>query len=74
MISQHGTLGAVRRLINAPSISDGFVHLWEHQRLDLTAESLVVRDRYAHLFTEKELEIARKRLTEFGYLPSSVSA
>lgn len=74
MISQYGALGAVRRILNAPAISDGFVTLWERNRLDLTAESLVVRQRYEHLFTEQEREVARSRLAEFGYEVSSVSA
>jgi hypothetical protein len=58
----------------APSVSDGFVSLWEKQRLDLTVEALVVEGRFAHLFTEDELGIARRRLDDFGYAVSSASA
>ena len=52
MVTQHGALGAVRRLLAAPAVSDGFVTLWERQRLDLTVEALVVDPRFAHLFTD----------------------
>jgi hypothetical protein len=67
MITQYGALGAARRLLAAPAVSDGFVTLWERQRLDLAVESLVVDERFAHLFTEDERETARKRLTDFGH-------
>ncbi|GEL18380.1 DUF262 domain-containing protein [Pseudonocardia asaccharolytica] len=69
MVTQHGALGAARRLLAAPAVSDGFVTLWERQRLDLSVESLVVDERFAHLFTEEERETARKRLADFGYDP-----
>jgi len=74
MITQHGALGAARKLLLAPSVSDGFVSLWEKQRLDLTVEALVVERRFAHLFTDDELSIARRRLDDFGYAVSSASA
>ncbi|MCD2186606.1 GmrSD restriction endonuclease domain-containing protein [Actinomycetospora soli] len=67
MISQHGALGATQRLLSAPAVSDGFVKLWEHQRLDLTAEALVLDPRFAALFTDSERKVARARLDDFGY-------
>ncbi|MFD1531911.1 GmrSD restriction endonuclease domain-containing protein [Pseudonocardia aurantiaca] len=67
MISEHGTLGAVRRLLHAPAVSDGFVLLWERQRLDLAVEALVVDERFAALFSTEERDVAIARLEEFGY-------
>ena len=67
MISQHGALGATQRLLSAPAVSDGFVKLWENQRLDLTAEALVLDARFADLFTDAERKVARARLDDFGY-------
>jgi hypothetical protein len=72
MITQYGALGAARRLLHAPAVSDGFVTLWERRRLDLTVESLAVDERFAHLFTDEERAIARKRLEDFGYVPTPV--
>jgi hypothetical protein len=69
MLAQHGSLGAVRRLLAAPAVSDGFVLLWERQRLDLSVEAIVIDPRFAHLFTEQEREIAGRRLEDFGYDP-----
>ncbi|MQA13359.1 MAG: DUF262 domain-containing protein [Pseudonocardiaceae bacterium] len=71
MITQHGTLGAARRLLAAPAVSDGFVRLWEKQRLDLSVESLATDERFAHLFTEQEQATARQRLDDFGYGPAA---
>lgn len=70
MVTQHGALGATRRLLHAPAVSDGFVTLWERRRLDLTVESLVVDDRFAHLFTDEERQVARKRLDDFSNGPA----
>jgi hypothetical protein len=67
MIGQHGALGATRRLLAAPAVSDGFVKLWENDRLDLTAEALVLEPRFADLFTDEERETAHRRLEDFGY-------
>lgn len=71
MVTQYGALGAARRLLHAPAVSDGFVTLWERGRLDLTVESLVVDERFAHLFTEEEREVARRRLADFGHGPAA---
>lgn len=55
-------------LINAERPSDGFTHLYERGRLDLTVEAMVVENPQWHpLFTEAELERARRRLRAYGY-------
>ena len=71
MVTQYGALEAARRLLHAPAVSDGFVTLWERQRIDLTVETLVVDERFAALFTEEERAVARKRLDDFGYGPTA---
>jgi hypothetical protein len=71
MVTSHGALGATRKLLHAPAVSDGFVSLWERNRLDLTVEALVSEARFAHLFTDEEREVARKRLADFGYALSA---
>ncbi len=66
MISQHGALGATRKLLAAPAVSDGFVKLWENDRLDLTAERSCSTSgsRPVH---RGEREIGAPRLDDFGY-------
>jgi hypothetical protein len=68
MIAQHGAVGAARRLLGAPTVSDGFVLLWERQRLDLTVEALVLDPMFDDLFTAEERATANARLEEFGYV------
>ena len=72
MVSQYGALGAVRRLLAAPAVSDGFVTLWERQRLDLSVEALVLDDRFAAPVHRDEREVARKRLDDFGHGPAEL--
>ena len=67
MVTDSGGLGAAKALLRAPDISDGFTALWELGRLDLTIEAVVVRDPWNTLFTDQELAVARKRLSDLGY-------
>jgi hypothetical protein len=62
-----GSLTAARQLLHAPGVSEGFTKLWEHQRLDLTVETHVLKPEFQHLFTPQELDIAPSRLREYGY-------
>jgi hypothetical protein len=68
MLAEHGGLETARRLLAANKISDGFTALWERKRLDLTVEALALKPEFQDLFIEEELETARHRLEQFGYL------
>jgi hypothetical protein len=67
MVAEHGGLKAARKLLAASEPSSGFTVLWEHHRLDLSVESLVLRPDYYSLFTDQEREIARTRLADYGF-------
>lgn len=68
MVSNEGGLQTARTLINSANPSDGYSKLWELGRLDLSVEAVVVQSSKFHsLFTEHELEICKKRLSDFGY-------
>jgi hypothetical protein len=68
MLCERGGLSTAKYLINDPSESQGYTALWERGRLDLTVEALVSDDpRWHPLFTDDELERARKRLIKYGY-------
>ena len=60
MLQEHGGVETARRLL--PEMSDGFVTLWEHGRLDLTVEYLVLQSKWHDLFTDDERKTARQRL------------
>jgi hypothetical protein len=68
MVSETGGLSAARTLLSAPGVSDGFAALWQCGRLDLTVEALVIKSPWNSLLSEHELEVARKRLDELGYV------
>ena len=70
MVLEHGGLGAAQRLLASGDMSNGFAALWDLGRLDLTVEALVLKPKYAPLFTEDEKSIARARLTECDYRPN----
>lgn len=67
MVSNEGGLKTARKLLATAEPSDGFTELWRNHRLDLTMESLVLKPKYRSLFTDQEIEIARKRLALYGF-------
>jgi hypothetical protein len=67
MLAEHGGLGTAHRLLAGRDISDGFSALRERRRVDLTVEALVLQTAYAELFSDEELETARRRLEDYGY-------
>jgi hypothetical protein len=67
MVEDYGGQRAAQKLLATPEPSSGFTVLWEHKRLDLSVEALVLRDEYRSLFTDEERAIARDRLEQYGY-------
>ena len=62
MVTERGGLSTAQYLVRSPRPSDGYTHLYERGRLDLTVEALIVEnDAWHPLFTEDELVKARKR-------------
>lgn len=69
LLHERGGLGTAKYLINAATVSDGYTALWQLGRLDLTVEALIVDNPQWHsLFEASEIERARKRLQEYGYI------
>jgi hypothetical protein len=72
MLGDRGGLATAKYLINSINPSDGYTHLYERGRLDLTVEATVVENACWHeLFTEDELRKARRRLSQYGYSAKS---
>ncbi|MFG2091124.1 hypothetical protein [Spirillospora sp. NPDC048824] len=69
MVTEHGGVGAAKRLLASPHISDGFTGLHERGHLDLTVEAHAIDPRFVPLFTGDERDRAHHRLTEAGYRP-----
>lgn len=68
MVANEGGLRTAKKLINSKQLSDGFAELAHLNRLDLTVEALVLNQVYRILFTELELDIARERLMQLGFV------
>ena len=66
MLGEHGGKGTADRLLATSKPSNGFTELYLRgkEKLRLSVEYLVLSDPWRVLFTEKQLEVARKRLKE----------
>lgn len=60
MVVEHGGFETAK-------IPDGFYELWEAKKLNLTMEALMIQNEWRELFTATEIQIAEKRLRDFGY-------
>ena len=67
MIDKQGGWATAKQLIAKPCGTDGFAKLWEHGRLDLSVEALVLRSEYQSLFSEEEKLLCEERLKEYGF-------
>ncbi len=72
MVTDNGGLITAKTLINSTQPSNGYTELYLRKRLDLTVEALVVENgRWHSLFSDEELQRARRRLAEYNYVPRS---
>ncbi len=68
MLTEHRGLETARILLHADTVSEGYTALSERGRLDLTVEALIhEHPEYHPLFTDEELAVARRRLTDYKY-------
>jgi hypothetical protein len=73
MLYDRGGLATAKYLVSTRRPSEGYLRLYERQRLDLTVEAMIVENPEWHqLFTADELHAARRRLVEYHYMPKSV--
>ncbi len=70
MVNQQGGLCTAKQLLNSPKHPEGLTKLWELGGLHRSMEALVIQDKWASLFAEQEIEVARKRLAELGFDPN----
>jgi hypothetical protein len=67
MIEQYGARETAKRLLSKHEIQTGLMRLWELKALDKSMEWLVVQERFQSLFTQSEIDEAKRRLYELGY-------
>ena len=61
-VRKHGGLAIAKKLLAPGQVSSGFNKLSEVRRADLSVEAIVLERRFAGLFSEDELRVARDRL------------
>jgi hypothetical protein len=69
LVRRRGGLDAARYLLNQKVTSDGYAHLRDAGRLDLTVEHLVLESEFQELFSVQELGRARDRLERYRAMP-----
>ena len=62
MVADRGGRSAAKHLLVGTNLSDGFVRLWEEDRLDLQSRPSRSGDPWSALFTRDELAEAQRRL------------
>lgn len=67
MVGEYGGLATAKKLVMQDKPTDGYIRLFELNRLDLTAERFVIEPKYKDLFTEDEIHASRKRLVDYGF-------
>ncbi len=71
MVRELGGVTAAKRLLRGSDISDGLTRLWKEERLDISKEAVVLQESWNSLFTNAELNQARRRLEELDYDPGT---
>jgi len=71
MLDRYGGVQAAQRLLAGREAQQGLMKLWELGHLENSVEAHVLRERYRPLFTDAEIEEARRRLEELGYFKVS---
>jgi len=67
MLETEGGYRTALKLLSSNAVSDGFVKLWEHGRLDLSVEALVVETEWRQVFDPVLLALAEKKLKKAKY-------
>ena len=68
-VRNHGGPLAVKRFLARPQAQDGFDTMLELDLVGFSIEAIVLQRPWASLFTQQELETARRRLISVGYTP-----
>ena len=71
MLYEKGGVAAAKTLLASRTPQQGLHKLWELGRLDMSVEAAVMSDNYSVLFTADEVQEARKRMEDLGYIPGA---
>ena len=72
MMNKYGGYEAVIKILPTDAHTFDFTLLWEQERLDLSIEALVTKERYKTLFPPDVIQFCQKRLDEYNYAPKKL--
>lgn len=64
MLTTLGGIGLAKKLVLSGELQEGLKTLAKLERLDLSMEAIMQEEKFAHLFTNAELEAAGWRLSQ----------
>ncbi len=67
MLDRYGGIETAKRLLADSEPQQGLYRLWELDAIDISLEATVLEERFSSLFTDAELEEARRRLADLEY-------
>ncbi|WP_159474756.1 phospholipase D-like domain-containing protein [Chryseobacterium sp. 18068] len=69
ILYRYGAIGASKRLVKegADRIQSGLQKMFDINRLDLTIENIILKEKYNRIFDEEVLTKAREKLKKLGY-------
>ncbi|PKQ46082.1 phospholipase D-like domain-containing protein [Confluentibacter flavum] len=69
LLNRYGAIGTAKRLVKdgAEKLQSGFLKMFEIDRLDLTFENIILKDKYRVMFDEDTLKKAKEKLDKLGY-------
>jgi len=69
MLYRYGAIGTARRLVRdgADKIQSGLIKMFEIDRLDLTFENIILKEKYNVLFNDETKKKASEKLEKLGY-------
>lgn len=71
MLTERGGWRTARQLLADSKVHDGLAQLWELRLLGFSLEAAVVDPQFAPLFTAGEVQRARRRLIDLGFVPGT---
>ena len=67
VVSNEDIVEVTRKLVHKEGGTSGFTTLFEHMRIDLSVEKIILEHRYRELFSHEDLRVAYERLKQYGY-------
>ena len=72
LMNKYGGYEAAIKILPTDAHTFDFTLLWEQERLDLSIEALITKERYQSLFPPDVVKLCQRRLDEYNYAPKKL--